>query len=190
MNNVFKQLSMVDVSGAVKKIKGKKFTLSYLSWSEAWTALMIKYPNATYKVRISPDTNLPYFMSKAGFMVFTELTIDEVTREMWLPGMDHNNNNISCENIKMTDVNKTIMRCLTKNIAMFGLGINIYSGEDLHLSADVFLSDDDKVKKAVDIVTRYYEGDKSLKTDFALQYSWAKKNKIKEVMSVVKKYKE
>ena len=28
-------------------------------------------------------------------------------------------------------INKTIMRCLTKNLAMFGLGLYIYAGEDL-----------------------------------------------------------
>ena len=31
----------------------------------------------------------------------------------------------------MFDVNKTIMRCLVKNLAMFGLGLYIYAGEDL-----------------------------------------------------------
>ena len=31
----------------------------------------------------------------------------------------------------MTDINKTIMRCLVKNLAMFGLGLYIYAGEDL-----------------------------------------------------------
>ena len=31
----------------------------------------------------------------------------------------------------MFDVNKAIMRCLTKNLAMFGLGLYIYAGEDL-----------------------------------------------------------
>lgn len=31
----------------------------------------------------------------------------------------------------MTDINKTIMRCLVKNLAMHGLGLYIYAGEDL-----------------------------------------------------------
>ena len=31
----------------------------------------------------------------------------------------------------MFDVNTTIMRCLVKNLAMFGLGLYIYAGEDL-----------------------------------------------------------
>ena len=35
------------------------------------------------------------------------------------------------EAVSMFDINKTIMRCLTKNIAMFGLGLYIYAGEDL-----------------------------------------------------------
>jgi len=35
------------------------------------------------------------------------------------------------EPITSMDVNKTLMRCLVKNLAMFGLGLYIYSGEDL-----------------------------------------------------------
>lgn len=35
------------------------------------------------------------------------------------------------EAITMFDVNKTVMRCLVKNLAMFGLGLYIYAGEDL-----------------------------------------------------------
>jgi hypothetical protein len=45
----------------------------------------------------------------------------------------------------MTDVNKTIMRCLVKNLAMFGLGIKIYSGEDLPLKESDFLTEEEKV---------------------------------------------
>lgn len=36
-----------------------------------------------------------------------------------------------CEAATMFDINKTIMRCLVKNLAMFGLGLYIYAGEDL-----------------------------------------------------------
>ena len=35
------------------------------------------------------------------------------------------------ESISMFDINKTVMRCLVKNLAMFGLGLYIYAGEDL-----------------------------------------------------------
>jgi hypothetical protein len=33
----------------------------------------------------------------------------------------------------MFEINTAIMRCLTKNLALFGLGINIYAWEDLPL---------------------------------------------------------
>jgi len=36
-----------------------------------------------------------------------------------------------CEAASMMDINKTIMRCLVKNLAMFGLGLYLYAGEDL-----------------------------------------------------------
>lgn len=35
------------------------------------------------------------------------------------------------EAISMFDINKAVMRCLVKNLAMFGLGLYIYAGEDL-----------------------------------------------------------
>ena len=84
--------------------------------------------------------------STTGFMVFTSVTVEDVTHEMWLPVMDGANKAMkdkpykymtkyngekSVEQASMFDVNKTIMRCLVKNIAMFGLGLYIYAGEDL-----------------------------------------------------------
>ena len=50
---------------------------------------------------------------------------------MWLPVMNHRNQALTVEQATMFDVNKTIMRCLTKNLAMFGLGHYIYAGEDM-----------------------------------------------------------
>ena len=67
---------------------------------------------------------------KLGYMVFTKVTIKGLTREMWLPVMDYKNKAM-IDNATMFDINKTIMRCLTKNLAMFGLGLYIYAGEDL-----------------------------------------------------------
>ncbi|MGB3465494.1 MAG: DUF1071 domain-containing protein, partial [Cyclobacteriaceae bacterium] len=49
--------------------------------------------------------------------------------EMWLPVLDFRNKAMT--NPTMFDVNKSVMRCLTKNLAMFGLGLYIYAGEDL-----------------------------------------------------------
>ena len=78
-------------------------------------------------------------------MVYTRVTVGNITHEMWLPVMDGANRAMkstpytyttkfgekTVEAFTMFDINKTIMRCLTKNLAMFGLGIYIYAGEDL-----------------------------------------------------------
>jgi hypothetical protein len=88
---------------------------------------------------------LPYFESEAGVMVYTGVTANGITHEMWLPIMDGANKAMkrtaytyqtkfgekTCDAFDMFDVNKTIMRCLVKNLAMFGLAIYIYAGEDL-----------------------------------------------------------
>ncbi len=130
----------------------KKDNLTYLSWSEAWKAFKKVYPSATYRVISNPNTNLPYFADpNVGIMVFTEVTADELTHQMFLPVLntsmramklepytyqfwDKQNRRFverTCEAATMFDVNKAIMRCLVKNLAMFGLGLYIYQGEDI-----------------------------------------------------------
>lgn len=106
----------------------KKGNLTYLSWAFAWAEFKKLYPDAAYKV----DQFDGAFCSgneKTGYMVRTEVTAGEQTYEMWLPVMDMRNNAILSP--KMTEINKSIMRCLTKNLAMFGLGLYIYAGEDI-----------------------------------------------------------
>ena len=106
----------------------KKGNLTYLSWAFAWAEFKKVYPEATYKVNEFDGT----FCSgneKMGYMVQTQVTAGDRTYEMWLPVMDMRNNAVLQP--KMTEINKTIMRCLTKNLAMFGLGLYIYAGEDL-----------------------------------------------------------
>ena len=106
----------------------KKGQLTYLSWAWAWAEFKKKYPKATYTVDKFDGTYCTG-NDKIGWMVRTEVYADELCYEMWLPIMDMRNNAILAP--KITDVNKTIMRCLTKNLAMFGLGLYIYAGEDL-----------------------------------------------------------
>ena len=106
----------------------KKGQLIYLSWAWAWAEFKKAYPDATYKVDRFDGTYCTG-NNKVGWMVSTTVTAGEQTHEMWLPVMD--SGNASILQPKMTEINKTIMRCLTKNLAMFGLGIYIYAGEDL-----------------------------------------------------------
>ncbi len=118
------KLLATDVSGKVEK----KGNLSYLSWAYAWAEVIKVDPTANYEVERFED-DLPYLKSDEGYIVWTSVTIGGVTRKMWLPVMDARNK--ALKQADMFDVNKTIMRCLVKNIAMFGLGINVYIGEDI-----------------------------------------------------------
>lgn len=154
-NSVFKTLNALDVNSRTDK----KAKLTYLSWAWAWAEVKKAFPNATYTIW-KDEFNNPYtFDSTLGYMCYTTVTIESETLEMWLPVMNGNNkamlNHIYTYKVKMYegsypnkkfkgnyedkeveaatmfDINKTIMRCLVKNLAMFGLGLYIYAGEDL-----------------------------------------------------------
>ena len=142
--SLFNTLCSVDVSKHVEVKDTGKIQLKYLSWAWAWAEVKSRCPNATYEI-IKFD-GLPYvYDDKTGFMVYTTVTIDGITHEMWLPVMDSNNramkahayevktkyNTFTVNPATMMDINKTIMRCLTKNLAMFGLGLSLYAGCDL-----------------------------------------------------------
>ena len=125
MEELFTKLNGLNVNEKTEKKGG----LTYLSWAWAWAEFKKVYPNATYEIERF-ENNLPYVKADGvGYMCFTKVTAGDLTYEMWLPVMDYKNNAILEPN--MFDINKTIMRCLTKNLAMFGLGLYIYAGEDL-----------------------------------------------------------
>ena len=107
----------------------KKGTLTYLSWAWAWAEFKKIYPDATYEVVKFGDGKPYYCDEKTGYMCYTKVRADGIEHEMWLPVMDSRNK--AMLQPTMFDINKTIMRCLTKNLAMFGLGLYIYAGEDL-----------------------------------------------------------
>ena len=147
--SVFEQLNAINVNSKVEQKKTGKTSLSYLSWSWAWAEFKKVCPAATYEIKKFDDGKgklVPYLYDNSlGIMVFTSVTVDDITHEMWLPVMDGANKAMkfdsytyktkfgekTVEPASMFDVNKTIMRCLVKNLAMFGLGLYIYSGEDL-----------------------------------------------------------
>lgn len=132
---VFERLSAINVNDHVEKKKD----LTYLSWAWAWSETKKACPDATYKIG---ETE---YDEALGFMCHTTVTIEGETLEMWLPVMDGANKSMkkqaytystrfgdkTVEAATTFDINKTIMRCLVKNLAMFGLGIYIYAGEDL-----------------------------------------------------------
>lgn len=132
---IFKKLCELNVSEHTESKNG----LTYLSWAWAWQKLKEICPDAEYAVIRFGENHLPYvWQAGVGFMCFTRMVVHaddgEIVHEMWLPVMDNRNKAIL--EPTMFDVNKTIMRCLTKNISMFGLGLYIYAGEDLPTEID------------------------------------------------------
>ena len=144
---MFNALSNLDLSDKCEK----RESLTYLSWANAWSEFKSAYPSATYRILKNED-GLPYFSDPdLGIMVFTEVIVDDVIHQMWLPVMDSKNKAMKLtpytyqvwDNYKkafvektvqaasMFDINKTLMRCLVKNLAMFGLGLYIFQGDDL-----------------------------------------------------------
>ena len=145
------KLQAIDVSGLMEKKEagkdknGNKSYLDYLSWSYAWGEFLKVCPTASYEIERFGENKEPFLRCGEGYMVFTKVTVHGITREMWLPVMNSTNAALKEQAYKyntsygeksvsacdMTDINKAIMRCLVKNIAMFGLGLNIYQGDDL-----------------------------------------------------------
>lgn len=157
----FEELLKLDVNKWVEVKRSGGTDLKYLSWSYAWAEFKKAYPDATYTVA-KDEHNRPYFGDdNIGYMVYTSVTADGQTYEMWLPVMDGANKAMkavpyeyktkfgtkSVEAMTMFDVNKTVMRCLVKNLAMFGLGLYIYAGEDLPISDEEPAKPENKPKQ-------------------------------------------
>ena len=121
----------------VNEFTEKKQSFTYLSWSQAWRKVIETDPRATYKILKNPNRDMmPLFGDEEnGYFCYTEVTIEGVTREMWLCVLDFRNK--ACKNPDSGLINKTVMRCLTKNLAMFGLGTYIYAGESYPTETDL-----------------------------------------------------
>jgi hypothetical protein len=105
----------------------KKNNLTYLSWAWAWAEALKADPKATYKVEMYGDK---CFMDINGTaMVWVTVTIFDKPMTCQLPVMDYRNKAIL--NPDAFAVNTAIMRCMTKALALHGLGLYIFAGEDL-----------------------------------------------------------
>lgn len=122
----------------VNKYTEEKNGLTYLSWANAWQEFLKICPDATFDVKMFKDENgldVPYCGNSGfGYMVFTSITACGTTRSCFLPVMDNRNKAILQPN--MFEINKTLMRCIAKNISLFGLGLYVYTGEDIPTDID------------------------------------------------------
>ena len=132
----------------------KKNGLSYLSWAWAWAEALKADPKASYKIEMF---NCKCYMEINGTaMVFVTVTMFGKPMTCQLPVMDNFNRPIPIEGVTTTNkygkevttkldsfnVNTAIMRCMTKALALHGLGMYLYSGEDL-------LEEGDKTEKII-----------------------------------------
>lgn len=155
----FEELCTLNVNDKTEKKKGSSGKeLTYLSWAWAYQEFKKRFPEMTYEIKHWDGK--PYLYDEnLGYMVETSITANGETNTMWLPVMDSGNNAMKAEEYTFTtkggriitvapatmfDINTTIMRCLVKNMAMFGLGLYIYAGEDLPETPFVPMTEEQK----------------------------------------------
>jgi hypothetical protein len=123
--NYFTELDHVDVTKHIEK-KGK---FSYLSWAYAVRELKKRHPSATWEVHEYGEERLPFIKTECGFFVKVTVTVDGIDATQVHPVLDHQNKTINTPN--SFQINTSIQRCLAKAIALHGLGLHLYAGEDL-----------------------------------------------------------
>ncbi|PDY25823.1 hypothetical protein COM83_02655 [Bacillus cereus] len=121
--NYFSKLAQIDCSEHVEK-KGR---FSYLSWAWAVKKLREVDPAATWEVK--PFDGVPYLKTDCGYFVEVEVTVQGLPLSQIHPILNNQNKPIAEPN--SFDINTSIQRCLVKAIALHGLGLYIYAGEDL-----------------------------------------------------------
>ncbi len=116
----------------VSKYTEKKNGLTYLSWAHAWAEALKIDPQAKFHVESfqrADATTVPYMDVNGTGMVWVRVTLCGKEMSCFLPIMDHRNKPI--QNPDAFQVNTALMRCMTKALALHGLGLHIYAGEDL-----------------------------------------------------------
>lgn len=116
--NRFAELAAVNVNDRLEK----KGNLSYLSWAWAVDQLLRRDPTASWSY--GEPTRYGETM-----MVYCTVVAFGQPRTMQLPVMDNRNRAIA--NPDAFAVNTAMQRCLVKAIALHGLGLYIYAGEDV-----------------------------------------------------------
>ncbi len=162
IQEIWNKLSTIDVN----KHKKKRGQFDYLPWNVAISTLMEHYPNVNYDFLHYTDNNgmvKDYIVAPDGSCsVECVVTINEITKKMWLAVTDYNNKAI--KNPSSVDIANTKMRCLTKCIATgFGLGWYIYLGDAL--PPEEFYTDEETTEFAKLIEHECFKGKKKAVKD-------------------------
>ena len=146
-NNVFEILNKVDVSEHMEK-KGQ---FNYLSWAHAGRELLKVCPTATWEVHLFDNqdgTKQPYMKNGTGSYVQVSVDVEGIIRTQLHPVLDNRNQPI--DNPNAFQVNTSVQRCLAKAIALHGLGLYLFAGEDLPEA-------DELTKKQIDTIIKLAE---------------------------------
>jgi hypothetical protein len=121
--NYFARLAQINVNEHIER----KGDFAYLSWTYAVQQLRLADPAATWEVR--RFEGLPYLKTETGFFVEVAVIVQGITLSQIHPVLDSRNRPI--EKPSCFDINTALARCLVKAIALHGLGLYVYAGEDL-----------------------------------------------------------
>ncbi len=124
MESVFKTLYETNVNDQIER----KGSFAYLSWPYAIAQLRLADPTATWEVKRFAD-DLPYQKTELGVFVEVSVTVQGITLSQIHPVLDSKNRPLM--EPSAFDINTSIQRCLVKAVALHGLGLYIYAGEDL-----------------------------------------------------------
>ena len=130
--SVFQKLKDVDIS----KLAEQKGKFDYLSWAHAVREMLKVFPEATWEVHEyealtenAISVLMPYMQTTTGYYTKVSVTIEGITRTQIHPVLDNKNQSIDTPNA--FQINTSIQRCLAKAIALHGLGLSLFAGEDL-----------------------------------------------------------
>jgi len=145
-NKTYLSLKLVSVRDDIEKKGG----LDYLSWARAVDRVLTEvdvdvswdhscWPLIVYSAEgyptVIPEVSVPYAVTPEGYLVKCTVTIGDLPRSAQLYAMDTRSRALIPKpfggGASLTEINKAWQRCLVKAIALHGLGIQLYSGEDL-----------------------------------------------------------
>lgn len=204
--DIYKNLSAVDVSNHIEKVEQDDGRVaSYLSWAWAYDYMMrfdaeFKFGFKKFTAEGIPEDFGDEEIAKRAYLEYQKLpdnmgyqivawaVVKGYRKEIALPVMgyksrpifensvDKNGNRVFCS----TSLNKNKMRALTKVLALFGLGIGLWQGEDIPTEKVEFTEKGEVVKKVIPL-------DEALKHAFVCMGEKKNGSTIQETVDVSEK---
>lgn len=200
--SVYETLSKIDVEPYLKQAgeaynkKTQTYTpLYYLPWANAWSLVKANFPTANYKLleypnwittkdgHVEQSGTLDYRITKAGVEVGATVTIEGESYTQRLYPMESKQNK-PIKDPDIAQINKAQMRALVKALAIAGLGLNVYAGEDLPANEDETPKRLTKKEQAQKIAEEYKKRIKAAKK-YEVQYGGGKE-KLTKIVSLQK----